>query len=168
MTSINAKEYRNYKIDYAHHILYFDYTFERKAQIPNSKEYKLYHTLRHDFPNFGVEVKSHRKPSDNPRRRLTYKAMLAYMSSFNEADLLIEEFNAVKAKYDGKYSYVRKWFEDRFPNYGEVHALNYTVTDRFIGKGVYAIEFTPAPEAMPDSDIETVEVVFDENGEVIE
>ena len=160
--------YRNYKIDFNQQVIYFDYKFARLAQVYQSQEYNLYRDLCRDFPTFKVSVQSHRKPSKTARPRLTYKAMIAYINSYNEADKLMEEFETVKAKYNGKYSCVREWFIDRFPDYGNVYAQNYVITNKVIGKGSEYIEFTPAAMATPENGVIIDAVVVDENGEVIE
>ena len=166
MTNIERK-YRNYKIDYAHNILYFDYKFTKLAQIYGSSEYNLYRNLIADFPSFAIVVKSHRKTSANSKKRLTYADMECYMESFNESDILMEEFESIKKKYNGKYGYVLKWFYERFPYYGEVEARNYAITERHIGEGVYAVNFLPYPELTPENPKEEISVVVNEDGEVI-
>ena len=160
--------YRNYKIDFNQQVIYFDYKFARLAQVYKSKEYNLYHDLRNDFPTFKVSVQSHRKPSKTARPRLTYKAMIAYMNSYNEAEKLLEEFEAVKAKYNGKYSCVRSWFEDRFPNYGTVSAQKYIITEKEVGIGKEYIEFIPAAMVAPNGHEVIDTIMVDENGEVID
>lgn len=164
MTNTN---YRNYKIDFQNGILYLDYKFNRLAQDPENTEYRTYLSLKADFPTFKTIVKSHRgESSKRKNRRLSYKAMTAYINSFNEADMLMEEFNNTREKYNGNYNCVRKWFEDRFPNYGEVYAKNYPITDKVIGAGNKYVDFYPDRNLLPYTDAVIDAVVDDETGEV--
>ena len=115
------REYRNYKIDYAHNTIMVDYKFNHLAQVINTPEYNLLKQLREDFPTMTVAVASHRttkKPHQN--LRLTYANMIKYMSTFSNYNELYEEFNLVRDRSVAApqpYAVVREWFLDKFPNY---------------------------------------------------
>lgn len=117
-----ANNYKNYKIDFTTQTIVMDYKFAKLAQDPSNDEYRLVKKFKRDFPEFNTVVKSHRRSSTSKRqRRLTYTAMKSYMRSFgDESDQLLAEFKAIKNKYNNSYAMVNKWFNQRFPDYGEI------------------------------------------------
>lgn len=121
MAADTTKKLRGYKIDFASETLYMNYTFAEAATNPTSDEYKLLKTLREDFPNMAVVVKSGRvQKTAHHNKRLTYKNMETYIRAHANSDELLEVFETVKAlskPLASPYSYVHDWFVTQFPNY---------------------------------------------------
>ena len=80
--------------------------------------------------------------------------------------MLLEEFNLIREKYNGKYNYVKKWFEDRFPYYEEVSARNYPISDKVIGAGKKYIDFYPDRNLIPYPDAVIDVEIDNETGEI--
>ena len=121
MAADTTKKLRGYKIDFASETLYMNYTFAEAATNPTSDEYKLLKTLREDFPNMAVVVKSGREQKKaHHNKRLTYKNMETHINAYANAEELLEVFETVKAlskPLASPYAYVHDWFVAQFPNY---------------------------------------------------
>lgn len=121
MAAETNKKLRGYKIDFGSETLYMNYTFAEAATNPTSAEYQLLKTLREDFPNMAVVVKSGREQKKaHHNKRLTYKNMETYIKAHANSDELLEVFETVKAlskPLASPYAYVHDWFVAQFPNY---------------------------------------------------
>ena len=115
------KKLRGYKINFATETLVVNYTFNEALNDPTSAEYNLWKTLREDFPNMRIEVKSGRvQKKAHHNKRLTYKNMATYINAHANADELLDVFETVKAlskPLASPYAYVHDWFVLQFPNY---------------------------------------------------
>lgn len=117
------KKINGYKIDFANNTLTINYKFEAAANTYGTAEYKLYKNILNDFPQIKVVVKSGREQK-TPRynKRLTYANMATYISTFANAEKLMEQFEIVKVKSKieaSPYKYVCDWFKSEFPHYKE-------------------------------------------------
>lgn len=122
-----AKNNRGYNIDYAEKKFIMNYKFAAAAKIYGSDEYIIYRNFLRDFPTFATVVESGRKQK-TPRynKRLTYKNMEKYISTFANSSELMEHFNCVKRKsapLASPYKYVCDWFKAQFPDYKETTTL---------------------------------------------
>ena len=119
--STTTKKLRGYKIDFATETIIVNYTFNEALNDPTSAEYKLLKTLREDFPNMRVEVKSGRvQKTAHHNKRLTYKNMETHINAYANAEELLEVFETVKLlskPLASPYAYVHDWFVAQFPNY---------------------------------------------------
>ncbi len=91
-------------------------SFLKKASVPFSEEYDMLVRLTKQHPDFKIVVKTtaSRKPQFMP----TYDKMVDYIHRQDNAENLMEEFDAVRQMarmHNSAYMYVRRWFLTQFP-----------------------------------------------------
>ena len=119
MSNINTL--KGYKLDFTTNTLTINYKFDKAASVYGSDEYNLINSLKKDFPNLKIVVKSGReKKKANKNLNLTYKHIEKYISVFKNSDELMNVYWDVrKMSLSAKspYNYVTDWFKNQFPNY---------------------------------------------------
>lgn len=113
-----------YKIDYTSNTIIMNYKFAEAAGKYGTPEYLLLKDIHNDYPDMKEIVRSGRaKKTARVNKRLTYKNMESYISSFENSAEILAEFNDVKMrskKAASPYAYVLDWFKNAFPeNEGE-------------------------------------------------
>ena len=87
--------------------------------------------MREEYPNFTVISTSARtKKKARPDKGLTFEKMALYISTFKNADELMEIFNTVKARAKVTASskkYVTDWFKAQFPDYNKPMDVTNTI-----------------------------------------
>lgn len=115
------KKIAGYKIDFANSTITMNYTFASASECPGSEEYTLLKTIRADFPEMKIVVKSGRKTKTaHTNKRLTYANMETYIQCYSNSTELISIFETVKnlsKPLASPYQYVADWFIAQFPNY---------------------------------------------------
>lgn len=115
---------KGYTIDFVNRTITMNYKFAAAAGKYGTAEYKMLRNIQADYPDFTKTVKAGRnvtKPNYN--KRLTYKNMEIYISTFENAKELTEYFKTVKKKSKVlayPYKYVLDWFKQQFPKYREI------------------------------------------------
>ena len=122
MKKTRTDNVRGYRIDFSCDTVYLNYTFAAAAERDFlSSEAKRLREIKEAFPAFKVVVKAGREITATRRtKRLTYENMEEYISTFDNADELLAEFEITKRPSKSSpspYKFVRDWFEARFPNY---------------------------------------------------
>ncbi len=122
MKKTRTDNVRGYRIDFSCDTVYLNYTFAAAAERDFlSSEAKRLREIKEAFPAFKVVVKAGREITATRRtKRLTYENMEEYISTFDNADELLAEFEITKRQSKSSpspYKFVRDWFEARFPNY---------------------------------------------------
>ena len=121
MKTTRTDNVKGYKLDFATNTLTINYKFHKALSDYGSPEYNRYHAILTDFPNLKVIVKAGREiTTTRPTKRLTYDNMETYMSSFENADDLLDRFAIVQKRSKAlasPYKYVRDWFQAQFPAY---------------------------------------------------
>ena len=122
MKKVRADKVRGYRVDFSCDTVYLNYTFASAAERDFlSDEAKRLRQIRKAFPSFKFVVKAGRNITTTRRtKRLTYKNMEEYISTFDNADELLAEFEITKKQSKtspSPYKFVRDWFEDKFPSY---------------------------------------------------
>lgn len=122
MKQVRTDKVRGYRIDFSCDTVYLNYTFAAAAERDFlSSEAKRLREIKEAFPAFKVVVKAGREITTTRRtKRLTYENMEEYISTFDNADELLAEFEITKKQSKSSpspYKFVRDWFEARFPNY---------------------------------------------------
>ena len=121
MKTTRSDAVKGYKLDFATNTLTINYKFHKALSDYGSPEYNRYHAIMTDFPNLTVVVKAGREiTTTRPTKRLTYPNMETYMSSFENADALLNRFTIVQERSKAlasPYKYVRDWFQAQFPEY---------------------------------------------------
>lgn len=96
-------------------------TFEKRAKIYGTEEYKLWRKFLSENPNFTIVTKKIKKNSDKEtNKNLTYKNMVIYIKEQENADELLKEFEKQKRLskvQKSPYKYVLEWFKQTFENY---------------------------------------------------
>lgn len=96
-------------------------TFEKRAKIYGTEEYKLWRKFLSENPNFTIVTKKIKKNSDKEtNKNLTYKNMGIYIKEQENADELLKEFEKQKRLskvQKSPYKYVLEWFKQTFENY---------------------------------------------------
>jgi len=96
-------------------------TFEKRAKIYGTEEYKLWRKFLSENPNFTIVTKKIKKNSDKEtNKNLTYKNMEIYIKEQENADELLKEFEKQKRLskvQKSPYKYVLEWFKQTFENY---------------------------------------------------
>lgn len=100
---------------------YVSKSFERKARIFGSEEYKLWKAYREDFPNAEMKTKTAKRSNSN--RNLTYANMELYIREENPDLLSVYVSVKNKAKIQpNPYLAVVAWFQSQFPEYAKINA----------------------------------------------
>ena len=136
---------KGYKIDFTMGTITMTKDFCNKAATHGTPEYKILKNLQKDFPYLDCVTRAPRKRKQSDR--LTFDNMRCFIRCQNNADILLNEFEQVRALSSGQggnhYQNVKQWFLETFPNYKE--------TPRFDEKGNMVNDFTRLPER-EDSD----------------
>lgn len=114
----------NYKINFAANTITITKRFEDAANNPNSEEFQLLRQILADYPTMKILHHTRRAPQKcRPTKRLTYANMEKYMSVFENAAELLEQFETVQRlskTQPSPYAYVVEWFTKQFPKYKEL------------------------------------------------
>ena len=103
-------------------------SFDKAASRFNSDEYKALQQVRKDYPSFTIVVKTVRTKADH-FKGLTYDFMEKYITSHDDADKRLAEFNDLRGKSEEAQAYgaaahsygeIKAWF---FKNYPEIEAF---------------------------------------------
>ena len=115
------KKMNGVKFDWTNNTITMNLKFTKEASIPGTPEHKFVKSLREEYPDFTVISASAReKKSARPDKGLTFEKMALYISTFKNADELLEIFETVKIRAKVTASskkYVTDWFKAQFPNY---------------------------------------------------
>lgn len=115
------KKMNGVKFDWTNNTITMNLKFTKEASIPGTPEHKFVKSLKEEYPDFTVISASAReKKSTRPDKGLTFEKMALYISTFENADELMEIFETVKIRAKVTASskkYVTDWFKAQFPNY---------------------------------------------------
>lgn len=93
----NSTNVKGYKIDFTSGTIIVNYKFAEASEKYGSPEYRLLQTIKKDFPDFQVSVKSGREQKTTRyNKRLTYKNMEKYIGCFENSDVLLKRYETVK------------------------------------------------------------------------
>ena len=87
----------------------------KKASNPASDEYKELTAKMAAHPTFKV-VEKEPNPKKTTYKGMGFKMMADYIRTQENADELMEEFEAAKNMFNNSYPLVKKWFLDTFKN----------------------------------------------------
>ena len=137
----NSNKINGYKIDFITETLILNYKFAEAAEKYGSPEYKLLQSIKKDFPNITVVVKSGREQKTaRYNKNLKYKNMEKYIRCFDNSDVLLKRFETVKkmsATLKSPYKFVCDWFVAQFPEYKEIPEFEDNLT---------VVKFVPYPD----------------------
>lgn len=112
---------KGYTIDFTTNTVTITKGFAQKASTVGSDEFNTLMKLR----ELGLNIVN-AAPKTKSRRRngaLTYSMMRLHMSHLADSEAYLDEFDAVREEsksHSNPYNYVRRWFENRFPNYNSI------------------------------------------------
>ena len=116
-----ARNNMGYKFDFANKTIVMTKTFYKEACKPGTDENAEMLALQEKHPDFKFISKSARtQKRARPDKGLTFDRMELYISTFKNADELLEIFETVKIRAKVTASskkYVTDWFKAQFPNY---------------------------------------------------
>lgn len=116
-----------YKIDFASKTITVTKAFMKQAETYDSEAYNTLMILKADLPDMRIVAP---KPNRKGKKRdnLTYANMITFINCQNNAEILLKEFEQVKAIASGQggnaYQNVKKWFLATFPNYKEIPSFD--------------------------------------------
>lgn len=120
----NNVRVKGYKLDFTKNTFTMNYSFASMLNDIGSEEYKIFKTIREDFPQLQIITESGRKQKTTKKNKgLTYENMMAHISAYENSEELMEQFETVKEMSRtsaSPYKYVLDWFKAQFPNYREV------------------------------------------------
>ena len=104
--------------------------FAKKASKFNTKEYKELQSVRRDYPNFEVVVRTS-KPNKNSYKGLTFEYMETYIKAHDDEnnsimkdflDLRGQSEEAIEAMADSaSYGEIKAWFFEQYPQIKKFH-----------------------------------------------
>ena len=103
-------------------------SFDKAASRFGTREYEAMQQVRKDYPDFTIVVKTVRTKADH-FKGLTYDFMEKYITSHDDADKRLAEFNDLRGKSEEAQAYgaaahsygkIKAWF---FKNYPEIEAF---------------------------------------------
>ena len=110
------------KINHEESIIYVGKAFMTKASHYGTDEYKVFLNIKHDFPDYDVEVIGPKKAVDKmstkglTREFMEYHIVKLYGEESNEHKDFMKEKDLSEA-YINPYMYMRKWFVKKYPNW---------------------------------------------------
>ena len=137
----NSTNVKGYKIDFTSGTIIVNYKFAEASEKYGSPEYRLLQTIKKDFPDFQVSVKSGREQKTTRyNKRLTYKNMEKYIGCFENSDVLLKRYETVKKMskpLKSPYKFVCDWFVAQFPEYKDIPEFEGNLT---------VVKFVPYPD----------------------
>ena len=122
------KNTKGYAINFETKEIIITKAFQKAAGIVNTDEYRDLVTLRKDFGDFAIKVKTiekkENKVSYNGLSVYKMKAAISYITNNEEAVKLFEKYVEVYKGQKGKYATLKKLFLDKYKE--EYNALNAT------------------------------------------
>ncbi len=122
------KNTKGYEINFETKEIIITKAFQKAAGIVNTDEYRDLVTLRKDFGDFAIKVKTiekkENKVSYNGLSVYKMKAAISYITNNEEAVKLFEKYVEVYKGQKGKYATLKKLFLDKYKE--EYNALNAT------------------------------------------
>ena len=100
-------------------------SFDKAASRFGTREYEAMQQVRKDYPDFTIVVKTVRTKADH-FKGLTYDFMEKYITSHDDADKWLAEFNDLRGKSEEAQAYgaaahsygeVKAWFFKTFPEF---------------------------------------------------
>jgi len=114
---------KNYKVDFEANLITVSRKFAREASLDiNGQAFAQMMKLRQLGMPIVIAAEKVRRTGS-----LSYEKMRHYISCRSDAAEYLKEFEAVRIvarSQKNPYSYVSKWFRDRFPNYSDVPTFN--------------------------------------------
>ena len=110
---------KNVKIDFDRNEAIVTKSFQKKATIYGTPEFRQWREIRNEFPNIQMVVKNTRT---SDIYNTTYEKMEKYINTFDNAETILQEMAKVKERSKiqrNPHRYVLAWFEQMFPNYKE-------------------------------------------------
>ena len=93
----NSTKVKGCKIDFTTHTAVINYKFAEAAEEYGSSEYRLLQSIKQDFPDIKICVKSGREQKTaRYNKRFTYANMEKYIRCFDNSDVLLKRFETVK------------------------------------------------------------------------
>ena len=126
-----ARNTMGYKFDFAHKTIIMTKTFYKEACKPGTDENAEMLALQKEHPDFKFISKSARiQKQTRPDKGLSFEKMALYISTFKNADELMEVFETVKIRAKVTASskkYVTDWFKAQFPDYNKPMDVTNTI-----------------------------------------
>lgn len=117
---------KGYTIDFTTNTVVITKMFAKKAAEYGSEEFKMMNELSRN--GFNIRNLTHAKSKGKDRReKPSYKRMIAYISLVEQSEVYLERYNQVyeEAKcHRNPYNRVLSWFNQTFPNYGNLPELD--------------------------------------------
>ena len=117
------KKMNGVKFDWTNNTITMNLKFTKEASIPGTPEHIFVKSLKEEYPSFTIISTSARtKKRARPDKDLSFDRMALYISTFKNADELMEIFETVKIRAKVTASskkYVTDWFKAQFPNYNK-------------------------------------------------
>ena len=115
---------KGFKMDWSKQTVTITKAFAEEALDEKSKASEVLKQLQALCPNLKIVTRTH-KPSKsrNDAKGLTYAKMERYITCFEDSAEVYGEFLKVKQlslSQPNCYQFVKEWFLDTFPNYGEM------------------------------------------------
>ena len=112
-------------VDYENGVISLSSAFKKRAFTPGTTEYRELNKVRHDFPDFGIEIREFQTNKKQDRYKgLTYDYMRWYITKVESKENAITSLDALeheldKAKCHSKgrrYPTIKRWFLQRYPD----------------------------------------------------
>lgn len=112
-----------YKFDHINRRIIITRDFNKKANVPDSEEFKALQKLRTTLSDYTVTFTApHRKTS--AKSHMTLERMIRYIEKQPDSETIMADLNKVRfpenCAIPAPFSVVKQWFFKRFPNYGQM------------------------------------------------
>ena len=104
----------NISINFKKNTIEISKSFEKKASIYGTDEYKALCDARREFPNFRLVIKAPK--SKNIFKDMDVKFMETYISNHDEKNTIIAEFNKLKES-NLPLGELKQWFFETYPTF---------------------------------------------------
>lgn len=107
------------RLDFVKNEIVMSRTFEQRASIVGSEEYRRLQMVRQDYPSFSVVRRQIKKaPCKETYAGLTFAYMEEYICSHEDAEKnkkVYDELRLIGACHKVSYPTIKKWFLETYP-----------------------------------------------------
>ena len=103
----------NIKINYTKNTIEITKSFEKKAMVFASPEYKELIDAKREFPNYRIVITTNK--GSNTFKGMDYKFMEEYIAKQVDAETRTQEFKRLLESKLVGYAEVKQWFVDKYP-----------------------------------------------------
>lgn len=112
---------KSVKIDHVKKTITMYRTFAKKAENPENAEYKTFQEIRHEFPDYQINLRDFNKNSKQEHYKgLSYDYMKTYIQTYEPEETRTERLDELEKLieishcHSKRYPVIKNWFLERY------------------------------------------------------